>query len=391
MDTDAVGLLRTHSVVEVRDLDLEVSGDAARLYDKFAQELREQYGEILEVTKSVGELLGCLKKGDFELRDLCFRDDLYKLKKLEPLEGKIDRENGKKVTKDDNGSAKKVLLVSNWSLAISDFVSRFSLSQSSAKLFDQVIIQFRNLQGHGQWQEYEGVVRSKCEQFVQYLLDSALNNINFTVGQWARIWSLVLNDDRFPWNKEQVLKLDEILFKSLFQEPLEVLMSDTDEAVSNFVRSSEFEQKLNAKILQDIERQFQLLENLVAQQEEDKTPTFQYPQIVQELDVAQVVENCRLHSLGLTTRSRVQMYNLVNPLIQMIDDLQAHGGQSGQVNELRKKLATVLKNKIPVTVKQVEEQDEPLTMDQVVERLMTNQNDSSASQLFHKQVNALRV
>ncbi|CAR31055.1 hypothetical protein ZYGR_0P03610 [Zygosaccharomyces rouxii] len=388
MDVDAVGFLRTHSVVEVRDLDLEISGDAAKLYDKFAQELREQYGEILEVTKSVGELFGCLKRGDFELRDLCFRDDLYKLKKLEPLEGTIERENVKESAADDNGAANKVLLISNWSLAISDFVSRFAVSLSSAKLFDQVITQFQNLQEYGQWQEYETVIRDKCEQFVQYLLDSSSNNITFTVGQWARIWSLVFKGTNFPWNGEQVLKLDEILFQSLFQESLDVLMNDTDEEVSKFVHSSEFEQKLNAKILQDIERQFQLLEDLVSQQEEDTTPTFEYPRAVQELDVAQVVENCRLHSIGLTTRSRVQMYNLVDPLIQMINDLQVHGGQSDQVTQLRRKLATVLKNKIPVTDEH-KEPNESLTMDQVLEHLMTNQNDSSASRLIRKQINAL--
>lgn len=390
MDIDAISLLKTHSVVEVRDLDLEVSGNAAKLYDKFAQELKEQYGEILDVTKSVGELFGCLKTADFELRDLCFRDDLYKLKKLELLEGKIDRANGRENPVDHGDSANKVLLISNWSLAISNFISRFGLSLSSSKLFDQVIIQFQNLHEYGHWQEYEEVITGKCEQFVQYLLDSSVNNVNFSTQQWARIWSLVLKSTSFPWNRAQQLKLEDIVFQSLFQEPLEVLMNDADEEVSKLVHSSEFEQKLNAKIMQDIERQFQLLEELVTQQE-DNTPTFKYPKAIQEVDVAQVVENCRLHSIGLTTRSRVHMYRLVNPLKQMLDNLQAHGGQPDQIAELRKRLATLLENKIPVDAEQGKKPSESLTMDKIVENLMTNQNNLSASQLIHKQINALRV
>lgn len=403
MNADAIALLRTHSVVEVRDVGLEVSDNVARLHDRFAQKLREQYGEILEVTGSVGKLYECLKSGDLDLRDLCFKDELYKLKKLEPLEGKIEKEAEKRVDGSccDDSAAAKVLLVSNWSLAISDFVSRFALSSSSSKLFDQVVEQFQRLDENDAWKDYEAVVCDKCGLFIQYLIDSRNNNVNFTVEQWTRIWSLVFKSSgQPPWNQEQLMQLSEVLFEAVLQEPLDVLMNNADDQVWDFVHSPEFEKKLNIKILADIEYQFQLLDDLASQEHQDDTPTFGYPRVLQELDIAQVVEDCRLHSMGLTTKSRVQMYNLVDPLIRMIDNLQAHGGQPGQVKELRNRVATLLENRIPVAAEQVQEAEDkkqeqtsksPKTMDELVDSIMIHQNDSTALQLINRQINALKV
>ena len=187
-DLDTLQLLRERSVVEVRDHDLEVSAQAAKLYDDFTQELRSHYGEILEVTDDVNALYDKLREVDANFRDLCFKDDFYKLRKMDFVADSVTP--GPPDTPNiDTTESSKILLISNWSLAISDFLSRFAISSASAKLFGEVITQFANLQqALPGLQEYQAVIASKCQEFLQYIVSSPENNVSFHISQRTHIY-----------------------------------------------------------------------------------------------------------------------------------------------------------------------------------------------------------
>lgn len=387
-------MLRERSVVEVRDHDLEVSAQAAKLHDKFTDELRLHYGEILEVTNEVELLYEQLRETDAGFRDLCFKDDVYRLKKLEPMADSVAQWPSPSAAVDTT-EPRKILLVSNWSLAVSNFVSRFAISSASAKLFGEVMAQFARLrQGLPTLRAYDEVISSRCREFLQYVVDSRGNNVSFTTAQWARLYYLVLCQSQevpLPWDADQVRQLEPVLFASVFEEPLDTLLKSSDEAVTKFVHSAVFEQKSKEKTLHDVERQFHRLEELLSQPA-DETPTLTYPSAVHELDVTDIVHNCRLHSMGLTTTARVDMYNVVEPLTQMLRKLQESEGASDQVAKLRTRLVEILERNLPATSQEPPSAAaEPRTMDELVASITTRHDDQNASQLIRSQIIALQA
>ncbi|SJM87033.1 uncharacterized protein ZBIST_3222 [Zygosaccharomyces bailii] len=389
-DLDTLQLLRERSVVEVRDHDLEVSAQAAKLYDDFTQELRSHYGEILEVTDDVNALYDKLREVDANFRDLCFKDDFYKLRKMDFVADSVTP--GPPDTPNiDTTESSKILLISNWSLAISDFLSRFAISSASAKLFGEVITQFANLQqALPGLQEYQAVIASKCQEFLQYIVSSPENNVSFHISQWAHIYYLVLaGPQKLPWDAATARQVEDVLFKSVFEEPLEDLLKCSDDIVTKFVHSTDFEKKSREKILQDIEMEFRRLEELLSQQTDD-TPTLVYPASIHELDVASVIESCRLHAMGLTTATRVNMYKIVKPLISMMGKFRDSEGTPDRVEDLRKRLTEILEKHLPV-VHQESAAIEALTMDELVGSIIAQQNDHNASELIRSQINALQV
>ncbi|AQZ12617.1 COG1 (YGL223C) [Zygosaccharomyces parabailii] len=389
-DLDTLQLLRERSVVEVRDHDLEVSAQAAKLYDDFTQELRSHYGEILEVTDDVNALYDKLREVDANFRDLCFKDDFYKLRKMDFVADSVTP--GPPDTPNiDTTESSKILLISNWSLAISDFLSRFAISSASAKLFGEVITQFSNLQqALPGLQEYQVVIASKCQEFLQYIVSSPENNVSFHISQWAHIYYLVLaGPQKLPWDAATARQVEDVLFKSVFEEPLEDLLKCSDDIVTKFVHSTDFEKKSREKILQDIEMEFRRLEELLSQQTDD-TPTLVYPASIHELDVASVIESCRLHAMGLTTVTRVNMYKIVKPLISMMGKFRDSEGTPDRVEDLRKRLTEILEKHLPV-VHQESAAIEALTMDELVGSIIAQQNDYNASELIRSQINALQV
>lgn len=389
-DLDTLQLLRERSVVEVRDHDLEVSAQAAKLYDDFTQELRSHYGEILEVTDDVNALYDKLREVDANFRDLCFKDDFYKLRKMDFVADSVTP--GPPDTPNiDTTESSKILLISNWSLAISDFLSRFAISSASAKLFGEVITQFANLQqALPGLQEYQAVIASKCQEFLQYIVSSPENNVSFHISQWAHIYYLVLaGPQKLPWDAATARQVEDVLFKSVFEEPLEDLLKCSDDIVTKFVHSTDFEKKSREKILQDIEMEFRRLEELLSQQTDD-TPTLVYPASIHELDVASVIESCRLHAMGLTTATRVNMYKIVKPLISMMGKFRDSEGTPDRVEDLRKRLTEILEKHLPV-VHQESAAIQALTMDELVGSIIAQQNDHNASELIRSQINALQV
>ncbi|AQZ16845.1 COG1 (YGL223C) [Zygosaccharomyces parabailii] len=389
-ELDTLQLLRERSVVEVRDHDLEVSAQAAKLYDDFTQELRSHYGEILEVTDDVNGLYDKLREVDTNFRDLCFKDDLYKLRKMDLVEDSVTP--GLPDTPNiDTTESRKILLVSNWSLAISDFLSRFAISSASAKLFREVITQFANLQqALPGLQEYRAVIASKCQEFLQYIVSSPENNVSFHISQWAHIYYLVLaGPQELPWDAATVRQVEDVLFESVFEEPLGDLLKCSDDIVTKFVHSTDFEKKSREKILRDIEMEFSRLEELLSQPTDD-TPTLTYPASVHELDVASVIENCRLHAMGLTTATKVNMYKIVKPLISMMGKFRESEGTSDRVEDLRNRLTEILEKHHPV-MHQESAAIEAQTMDELVGRIITQQNDHNASELIRSQISALQV
>lgn len=394
-DSDTLRLFRERSIVQVKDYDLELSTKIDKTHQRFTKELQVHYKDILKVTDEVGQLFQKLKDGDALFMDLCFKDNFYKLNKLPEVTNMLNKDSHKPSIHSDTSLSQPILIVSNWALAISDFISRFATSSSSAKLFDQVIFEFDELKKElPQVSDYHKVITSKCNNFLQYLLTSP-SNMNFSLSQWIRIYNLVLRYKikEFAWEQPMLDELEQLLFKSIFQEDIDSLLKSNDELISNFVHTETFETKLNEKFLNDINTQFSHLDELLISQktsDEMNQDIIAYPANLNDAsNVQNVVEDSRLYCMGLSKYGRVEMYKIVTPLIELIQELESHGGTSLQIKELRERLISILQEAIVVSP---EDQDNTNSnMDDLIAGIIHKHNDVNFNKLLNSQIESLKI
>lgn len=393
-EMDALQLFRERSIVQVKDYDLELSTKIDKTHEKFTKELQVHYKDILKVTDEVGQLFQKLKDGDALFMDLCFKDNLYKLNRIPEIEMMNNDLHSSRVYSATSLS-QPILIVSNWALAISDFISRFAVSSSSAKLFDQVILEFDELKKElPQASDYQKVITTKCNIFLQYLLTPP-SNINFTLTQWIRIYNLVLRDKikDFPWEQPMLDELEELLFRSIFQEEIDSLLESNDELISNFVNTETFEAKLNENFLNDIKTRFHHLDELLISQKTSDNMNediMAYPTTLSDAsNIQNVVEDSRLYCMGLSKYVRVQMYKIVRPLIDLIQKLEKHGGTPSQIKELREKLISILQEAIVVSPGDQDTTNS--NMDDLIAGFIHKHNDVNFNKLLNSQIESLKI
>lgn len=403
---EVLTLFREHTVVEVKDYILELSNQIEKTHHRFIEELQEHYRDILTVTDEVGLLFSTLKDGDSLLMDLCFKDDVYRVNKLpEIAQGSSSSTLNRRlsITQEElaipyESSAEDVLLVSKWTLAVTDFISRFTTSSNSNKLFDKVIQEFGNLKNHASEAfTYKDIIASKCKEFLYFITKNDDCQGIFTINQWVRIYNLVLKerDTRFEWVPALAEELDSIVFQVVLDEYPDTLFSSKDELVKQFTCSEIFQEKLGEKILRDINEQFECLEKLST---EDIEPSniLSYQDLPSEgISVGDIVEESRLYSMGLVTTKRVAIFKIVTPLIEMLRNLESHGRGHQLVKELKAKLIAKLEQSLPAdrgesnSELEINHEGNSKKMDDLIAEVIQKHNDENYKKLIKSQIRNL--
>lgn len=387
ISSETLKLFRECNLEQIRDYDLELSSRIDKARNHFREELRTHYQDILKVTDEVDHLHRQLKDGDALFMDLCFKDDLYQLTKLPDFSNESDYRCADSMTSLSSitqVSAKPVLAVSQWVLAITDLVSRYATSYSSSKLFDGVIQAFKELAVLGSSLEgYEDVIQSKCNVFLTFATSQA---VTFTVEQRIQLYNLVTEvaNSIFLWDSASVEKLERQTFDFILQEHLDETLKSDNELVASFVAAENFKQRLSNKLKHDISAQFKDLDNLLSAEGEELIKPDQPPLSTQHIQT--LIQNSQYYCMGLVTDKKVQWHRTVVSLIDSIQKLEQYGGAPlGQ--ELRKELIQKLEAGNTATPLQ----HEPLSMDDLVSTVVADFNTESLSQTIQTTMQSLTV
>lgn len=373
---ETLKLFRECSLEQVRDYDLELSSKIDKTRNKFREELKTHYKDILEVTGEVDHLYQALKGGDVLFRDLCFKDDLFKLTKLPEFESKSGFQGSRSVgaaSPSSDDQCQSVLVVSQWVLAVSDLISRFATSYSSSKLFDSAMQGFDSLTAAStSLGEFREIVQNKCKAFLQFVCSP---DVSFSVSQRIQVYNLVVRDhsDQLLWDTELVKKLEEQTFNFILQDHLDDTLRSKDKLVASFVATETFKEKLRSKLSVDISTKIQSLDGLLESNEE--------PLINADLPalsaahIQELIQDSQYYCMGLVTDRKVQWYQTVVLLKDLLQKLEQYGGESlGQ--ELRKQLVEKLQKRDSVT-DSGDKPSETLSMSELVSKVVDDFNDES--------------
>ena len=209
-----------------------------RLTSQFTGRLKAKYKDILQVTDNVDSLLQELETIDSNFRELCFNDDLYQLHKLPELViHQISAEQGEKdILKKDsliNEDSSLILKLSNWSLSISDFITRFTVSTVSSKLFDNLITQFKELEiipEDSLKSDYRTLALNKCHELQSYLINSIKSSqLDFGLIQWMNLYYLFVPTEshtQYYWDKKMLEQVETLIFNAIFQYDIDTLLNN---------------------------------------------------------------------------------------------------------------------------------------------------------------------
>ncbi|QLL33044.1 hypothetical protein HG536_0D05650 [Torulaspora globosa] len=335
--TETLKLFRECSLEQVRDYDLELASKIDKTKEKFREELRTHYKDVLKVTGEVDRLHRELKSGDALFMDLCFKDDLFKLTKLPEFQGTADvgTLGASSSTPFSEAPSQPVLAVSQWVLAVSDMISRFATSYSSSKLFDSVMQGFDGLKSvQDRLEGYREVIRNKCDAFLRFACSP---EASFSISQRIQVYNLAVveSDRHLPWDPDLVSKLEQQTFDFILQNHLDDTLRSNDELISSFVAAEQFKQKLSSKLKADISTQLVRLDGILDARQEDLIPS-DLPTL-STTGIQELVQDSQYYCMGLVTDRQVEWYKAIVYLIDLIEKLERYGGES-LAKELREEL-----------------------------------------------------
>lgn len=376
MDSQVLQLFRDNHVPQVRDKLLQINQDLAKNDVLLNKNLKLHFGDILTITESVHEMYLELQDDDAHFRQLCFDDDKYQLGRLpdfeEPLrnnnnnsstnsksmmnvDGSSDEGNDKN---DEDNDTELLLVVSQWSLAVSKFVSTVSGSSTiSSSIVDELFTKFNQLV------EYQGEVSFKDTDFkyyqsvvdkLLYLQSDLIANANIIMLnhlQWIQIYDLINHTTKtiLPWDEKLIIQLNEIIMDKVIRLVLSTNVDNNknkieisnNDRIKNFINSSQFNERILAHIKEKTRHNLdELKENLQTKVMDE----FNVEEVShQELDdLTVLIEESKFDSLGLINKNSRQIYDLVEPTIQMIQDLIKYNCDPASVKEIQSEMIELL-------------------------------------------------
>lgn len=379
---ETLKLFRECSLEQVRDYDLELSSRIDKTRNRFREELRAHYKDILKVTGEVDRLYRELKSGDALFMDLCFKDDLFKLTKLPEFQSCADvgTLGDSSAVPFSEASSQPVLAVSQWVLAISDMISRFATSSSSSKLFDSVMQAFDGLRPvQDRLGDYQEVISSKCDAFLRFACSP---EASLSVSQRIRVDNLVGSERHLPWNTDLVGKLGQQTFDFILENHLDDTLRSNDELVSSFVAAEQFKQRLSSKLKADITTQLQRLDGILEARQEDLIPS-DLPAL-STAGIQELIQKSQYYCMGLVTDRQVEWYKIIVYLIDLIEKLEQYGGES-----LGKELRNQLIEKLQKGSIATRSDEEPSSTGELVSKIMDDFNRESFNQTIESTIQSL--
>ena len=397
MDNTVLQYFKELHVPQVKDRLLQVTQDLAKNDDLLNQNLKLHYNDILTITENVSNLYVDLQDTDTHFRQFCFDDAKYQLRKLpdfiqdSQLNDKVkdnskydsdimqvDNHNNKNNKNNKNNNTNQndieiLLLVSQWSLSVSKFISTKIKSFSSIsndttshmdntffnstietlfENFDRLIDEKpRDVSFTDPTFKYFKSINGKIVCLQRHLIENS-NMINLSHLQWIRFYNLIntKSTDILPWDVDMVSRLNDIIMDKIITLVLSVNGKFKDnEIISSFIDSSEFNQRLITYLKDKIQQNLTTLKDIIqsttngevrGNMQINKNQKFS---LVEYHDINSLIQNAKLTSLGLTNERRQEIYDLVEPIIQMIQNLIDYNRDHESLKSLQNELIDILK------------------------------------------------
>lgn len=390
MDNTVLQYFREYHVPQVKDKLLQVTQDLAKNDDLLNQNLKLHYNDILTITKNVNNLYVDLQDIDTKFRQFCFDDAKYQLKKLPDFiqysqlkDKNIDKDKDNKVydsnsknihDKDKNqNEIELLLLISQWSLSVSKFISTTaqsfpnninentsytdnifsnSMMETLFEKFDKLIEDnHKDISLVDPNFKYFKSINEKIVSLQKHLITNA-NMINLSHLQWIRFFNLIniKSKDVLPWDSDMVSRLNDIIMDKIIMLVLSAngKFKDND-TINKFIDSSEVNQRLITHLKDKIQQNLTNLKDVIkstANGEIEQNMNLDRNEelsLVRYLDINSLIHNSKLISLGLTNERRQKVYDLVEPVIQMIQNLIDYNCDHESLKSLQNELLDILK------------------------------------------------
>ena len=380
MDSTVLQYFKTNHVPQVKDKLLQLTQDLAKNDDLLNQNLKLHYNDILNITEDVNHLYMNLQDTDTHFRKFCFDDAKYQLKKLPDFiqysQNKDDNINNLCTYKVDNKSQddhKMLLLISQWSLSVSKFLSIMvqqplsnhndDISNVNDNLFSNSLIDAlfenfgklinekpSNISYIDPNFKYFKSIRDKIVCLQRKLIENS-NLINLDHLQWIRFYDLInlKSIDILPWDSEMVSKLNDIIMDKIIRLVLfhNHILKD-NETVKSFTDLKEFNLRLITHLKERIQNNLNKLESILKVNDEKVDQNMKINKIHKfsidkYRDINSLIQNSKSLSLGLVDERRQEVYDLVEPTIEMIQGLIDYKCDHESLKVLQNQLIDILK------------------------------------------------
>ncbi|CCD26874.1 Golgi transport complex subunit COG1 NDAI_0I03060 [Naumovozyma dairenensis CBS 421] len=399
---DVRKLFENYHIQQIKDFNISFNNRVHKVNVEFNNELNVKYKDILSVTNEVNTLFQKLKSIDSNFKELCFNDNLYQLRKIPDLSSIDDGSSTISSNKNRGGmniesdkqfiNSQLLLKISNWSLSISNFMTRFPVSSNPTILFNDMITNFNILRDTCDLstQSYDTIISCKCKEFQNFLIDSINSSkIDFPLIEWIKLYNLFFNilPDRSHskkqgcehqphsnnlqrwWDHDKVNQLESLIFNSIFQYDIDTLLqlspspsttiddgyegNNDNLLISSFIKMEKFEKRLIGKTIDDIKKCIENIkdstENEHAQGGKDNANLDSST----DENINIIIKQSKLLSMGLINDQRIKLFENSKPIITMIKNLKTYNCDSAIIKKLKDEFTQLLQDSIP-SIKSVE-------------------------------------
>ncbi|CCE63353.1 hypothetical protein TPHA_0E02610 [Tetrapisispora phaffii CBS 4417] len=429
-EAQILDLFRQNTIVEIKDYNIELSQKTVKVKDEFKEALYQNYQQILNVTNDIDSLLTNLKTTNTEFTKLCFDDNSFKLNKLpdfispQPNATDIDLSDNH-IEEDLNSTTSNILIVSQWSIAVSDFICRFNASStSSEELLDNLIRLFFKLSDNIDviLKKFKVSVERNSKQFIDFLFDvsSYGNHTFFSLKQWIMIYKLV-NDEKISklaWDKSILTKLNNAFFQNIFKFSENELFyhnytkmnnnnfNKDSSLIKDFIETDIFKTKYIENLESQIDNKFKIINSIRNEIEKEngdirnnelnipKVTLRFYPETTHNsISISELVANSYNQSLGLTTSKRNDLYVNIKPLLTLLSQLKKHSENDFNKANCKKqsdKLIKILEEIIPKVSETELEINKDETVNMFVDDFVNLSSDLKFRDLLNKLIKEIK-
>lgn len=369
---EVLPLFHDFHIAQIKDYQLELQNDLIKTNEAFQKNLLKNYNKILSLTDSVNDLSLNLKSVDQDFKTLCFDDEKFQLNKLPPLLHQSTTHISSLGSEEKISiPSQNILVISNWTISINNFCNRIVTSTTPSRIFDELLLNFHELSLISVPSNFETLIKNKCYQLQKFLVDS-MKTLNLTLLQWVRLYNLLNTEFASKWDDDSLSLFNESLFETLLNENVQVLLISgtknkehqyhpnqqySDTVVADFVNSSTFRDHLISRTVKEINTHLDTLSTLRAKLREpetlhqldifhdnDKSVDDGTVSPLDEEALKQYIDTAVFYSKGLTNDVTLQIYQTVQPTIEILENLEMYKCPQEILADLKNKLITQLQD-----------------------------------------------
>ncbi|SMN18059.1 similar to Saccharomyces cerevisiae YGL223C COG1 Essential component of the conserved oligomeric Golgi complex (Cog1p through Cog8p) [Maudiozyma saulgeensis] len=414
---EVLDLLKTRTISDVKDYLLDINRKLSVTEEEFNKELKVHYSVILHVIQNISLLHNDLSKTDTEFRELCFNDSLYQISKLPTFEPKmlsvehhaLDSNNNNNNNNDDKDLQSVTLRVTNWVLAVTTFIDRFTNSNDNRNaFFEDMITRSLNLSNDNNesiFVRYQDIIKNKSRSLQEYIVESSIaHRIILNLEQSIDVFNLFHSTvSFFSWDKSLTEQYNNLLYDMILEDyDLESLYGNENmgnintPSVRDFLQSSLFKNNVIQRLINNIEDQLTQLEmsrNLTSAVVETAKTNEEHDNDYDEEDdmddeISTIVYQSLMQSMGLTSDHDITGYDNTELIMDQLKSLEDLNADATRVQILRDRLLAYLLAK----QKSLPENDkvtQPQNTDDTVQAILDNYNKTNLEDLISQQIKRL--